>query len=94
MNGLVSINVDIDESEVRELCKQKVAELIKEVDVDFVFWDTSELKRRTCLSWNTIQDQFFFDPRFPKHKVGSKWLFPAKETREFLIRWLSEQPKR
>lgn len=88
------LTVNVDENEVRDLVKQKITELVKEVDADLVFWDTAELKRRTCLSWNTIQDQFFFDPRFPKYKVGSKWMFPAKETREFLLKWLSEQPKR
>lgn len=86
------IEVQIDETEVREMVKQKIAELLKEVDAEYVFWDTAELKRRTCLSWNTIQSQFFYDPRFPKYKVGSKWLFPARETRAFLEQWLREQP--
>lgn len=84
-------SVNVNESEIRELCKQKIAELVKEVDVEYVFWDTAELKRRTCMSWNTLQEAFFFDPRFPKHKVGSKWYFPAREARSFLERWLSEQ---
>lgn len=56
-----------------------------------VFWDSKELKRQTCLSWNTIQDKFFFDPAFPKRKVGGKWLYPAKETAAFLEKWLAEQ---
>lgn len=90
-HSIVSINVD--EAEVMKLCRERIGELIKEVDAEFVFWDTAELKKRTCLSWNTIQDQFFFDPQFPKHKVGSKWFFPAKETRAFLIKWLDSQPR-
>lgn len=85
------IEVQIDETEVREMVKQKIAELLKEVDVEYVFWDTAELKRRTCMSWNFIQENFFFDPRFPKRKVGSKWYFPARETRAFLEQWLREQ---
>jgi hypothetical protein len=91
-NALVSIKVD--EGEVREMLKQKIAELVKEVDIEYVFWDAKELMRRTCMSWNFIQQQFFFDPRFPKYKVGNKWYFPAKETREFLLRWLREQKVR
>lgn len=87
------LTVNIDEAEVRQICRQRISELIKEVDAEYVFWDTAELKKRTCLSWNTIQDQFFFDPRFPKRKVGSKWVFPARETRAFLEQWLQEQPK-
>ena len=85
------VSVNVNESEIRELCKQKIAELVQEVDAEYVFWDTAELKRRTCMSWNTLQEAFFFDPRFPKRKVGSKWYFPARDTRVFLERWLLEQ---
>jgi phage pi2 protein 07 len=87
------LTVQIDQSEVRQLYLQKLEEKIKEVDTELVFWDTNELKRRTCLSWNTIQKEFFFDPRFPKFKVGGKWMFPAQETKEFLLQWLREQPR-
>jgi hypothetical protein len=85
------VSMNVNESEIRELCKQKIAELVKEVDAEYVFWDTAELRRRTCMSWNTLQEAFFFDPRFPKHKVGSKWYFPAREARSFLEQWLREQ---
>jgi phage pi2 protein 07 len=87
------LNVQIDEQEARDLYLQKVEEKMKEVDAEFVFWDTKELKRRTCLSWNAIQEKFFFDPRFPKRKVGGKWIYPAAETKKFLLQWLGEQPK-
>ncbi|NBI30929.1 group-specific protein [Chengkuizengella marina] len=86
------LTVQVDKKEIQELCKQKVSEIVKEIDLEYVFWDTAELKRRTCMSWNTIQDTFFFDPRFPKRKVGHKWYFPARETRVFLVTWLEEQP--
>lgn len=85
------VNVSVDESKVQEMLKQKIEELVKETDTEYVFWDTAELKKRTCMSWNTIQDTFFFDPRFLKRKVGSKWYFPARETRDFLEQWLREQ---
>ncbi|GEB35278.1 hypothetical protein BPA01_48580 [Brevibacillus parabrevis] len=91
MKKLVSI--DLDEKEIRNMCHERINELVKEVDAEKVFWDTTELKKRTCMCWNTIQDKVFFDPRFPKFKVGGKWYFPARETREFLIKWLYEQPK-
>ncbi|WP_339309829.1 group-specific protein [Paenibacillus sp. FSL k6-2145] len=86
------LSISVDEKEIKNLLKEKVAEILKEADAEYIFWDASELKRRTCMSWNFIQDQFFFDPRFPKRKVGSKWYFPARETREFLEEWLTEQP--
>ena len=87
------LNIEIDENEVRELYLERLEEKIKEIDNELVFWDTNELKRRTCLSWNTIQDKFFYDPRFPKFKVGQKWMFPAEETKKFLLQWLREQPR-
>lgn len=90
MDGQI-ITVSVDKAEVFKICRDRINELVKEVDAEYVFWDTAELKKRTCMSWNTIQETFFFDPRFPKRKVGSKWYFPARETRAFLETWLMEQ---
>lgn len=91
MNNILSVNVN--KTEVMKMCREQIELLVKEVDSEYVFWDTSELKRRTCLSWNTIQSLFFFDARFPKRKIGGKWVFPARETRRFLEEWLEEQPR-
>lgn len=86
------INIQIDESEIIGIAKEKIGAYLKEVDAELVYWDANELKRRTCMSWNFIQDTFFFDPQFPRRKIGSKWYFPARETRAFLERWLDRQP--
>ncbi|WP_397386181.1 group-specific protein [Paenibacillus sp. VCA1] len=59
--------------------------------LDYVFWDTKELKRRTCMCWNTIQETFFYDPEFPKRKIGGKWYYPAREARQYLELWLMNQ---
>ncbi|OLS39100.1 group-specific protein [Bacillus sp. MRMR6] len=88
------LQVNVDEQEVKQLCLEKIEEMLKDVEKDLVFWSRKELIRRTCLSWNTILDTFFYDPRFPKHKVGNKWLFPADATKKFLLQWLSEQTSR
>ncbi|QHT61732.1 group-specific protein [Paenibacillus lycopersici] len=85
------ISVSVDAAEAKAIIHKHIAELIKEVDAEKVFWDTGELKRRTCMSWETIQSQFFYDSRFPKFKLGGKWYFPTKATREFLLMWLHEQ---
>jgi len=85
------ITVNVDEALIHKLAREKIEELIKEVDVEFVFWDRRELERRTCMSWNFIQEQFFFDVRFPKRKIGNKWYFPVRQTREFLEQWIMEQ---
>lgn len=87
------ITISVDEAQVIQLAREKIAEITKQADAEMVFWDATELKRRTCMSWNFIQGQFFFDPRFPKFKIGTKWYFPVKETRAFLEQWLREQPR-
>nr|WP_234983172.1 group-specific protein [Salimicrobium flavidum] len=65
--------------------------LIEATDKEMVFWDSKELMRRTCMSWNTMQEHFFFDERCPKVKIGSKWYFPAQEMKAFLLEWMEEQ---
>lgn len=54
------ISVQVDEKEVRNLYLAKVEEVVKEIDAELVYWDANELKRRTCMGWNTIQKTFFF----------------------------------
>ncbi|MEK3855915.1 group-specific protein [Cytobacillus sp. FSL H8-0458] len=85
------IEVKVDESEVRKIYLKKLDEHIKKMDKEFLFWNSKDLMKQTRLSWNTIQKEFFYDPRFPKRKVGNKWLFPAKKTKEFLLEWIEEQ---
>ncbi|GAS82445.1 unknown protein [Paenibacillus amylolyticus] len=92
MEKMMTIN--INETEVLKLARERIAELVKEVDSEYVYWDSEELMKRTCMSWNTIQNNFFFDPRFIKAKLGGKWYFPVQETREFLRQWLFEHLKK
>lgn len=87
------IKIQIDEVELRQMVQAAVREKINTIDKELVFWDTRELKRRTCMSWNTIQEHFFHDPRFPKVKLGGKWFYPAKEVEQFLLIWLKEKQK-
>jgi len=87
----VLLNVEVDQKEIREILRKKIEEAVKEADAECVFWDTNELKRRTCMSWGTIQETFFFLPGFPKKKIGAKWYYPARETRKFLEEWLESQ---
>ena len=82
------LKVQIDETEFKKIYLEQIKEKIKEIDNELLFWDSRELERRTCMSWNTIQKEFFFDPKFPKRKVGGKWYFPAVATKEFLLDWI------
>lgn len=83
------LTVQVDQAAIEQLYRDEIAKKVASVENELIFWDTKELKRRTCLSWNTIQDAFFHDKDFPKVKLGGKWLFPAKETEEFLSKWLN-----
>ncbi|OAH53863.1 group-specific protein [Domibacillus aminovorans] len=85
------ISVSIDEAVLLQVYREEVQKKLDKTNKDLVLWDTSELKRRVCMSWNTIQENFFYDPRFPKHKIGSKWYYPAKEAEAFLLTWFEEQ---
>lgn len=85
------LSIQIDQEEVKQMYMEKLKEKISEVDAELVYWDANELKRRTCMCWNTIQKEFFFDPRFPKYKVRNKWYFPADKAKQFLLQWISER---
>lgn len=85
------LQIQVDHEAIEKLYIEAINKKIQEVDRDLVFWDTKELKRRTCLSWNTIQDNFFHHKDFPKVKIGGKWMYPAKETETFLGNWLKEK---
>lgn len=85
------ISVEINQNQLDEVVREEIKKKMTELEHSHTFWDTKELKRRTCMSWNTIQDNFFHDKDFPKVKVGGKWYFPAKATDNFLINWLQGQ---
>lgn len=85
------LQIQVDQEAIEKLYIEAINKKIQEVDRELVFWDTKELKRRTCLSWNTIQDNFFHHKDFPKVKIGGKWMYPAKETEDFLKTWLEEK---
>ncbi|MCU5543044.1 hypothetical protein OCB14_15500 [Bacillus cereus] len=38
----------------------------------------------------TIQKEFYFDQRLQKFKMDRKWYFLDKETKAFLLNWLTE----
>lgn len=87
------LKIQIDEEEIRKICLEKIEGKMKEMDTELTWWSTKELMRQTDMCWNTIQKKFFFDERFPKHKVGAEWRFPGEESKKFLLQWLSEQPR-
>lgn len=85
------VNLQIDEQEVEKIFIQELKKRLDELQHRQTFWDLKELVRQTNMSDTFIKEKFFYDPRFPKYKVGNKWYFPAKEAEEFLLVWLREQ---
>ena len=85
------LSVQIDQKQIEQQFHEEMQKRLNEIQGRTVFWDMRELCRQTCMSEPFVKEQFFFDARFPKYKVGRKWLFPAKRCEEFLLKWLSEQ---
>ncbi|ALX47697.1 group-specific protein [Lentibacillus amyloliquefaciens] len=88
------IEVQIDKQALDQKYREEIEKHLRDLDKQLVYWDTKELKRRTCMSWNTIQDTFFHEEGFPKVKIGGKWYFPAEETTQFLNDWLYRKRKK
>ena len=85
------IAIEIDEREVDRLIREEVERKLRDLTHRHTFWDMAELSEQTCMSITFIKENFFYDPRFPKYRVGRKWLMPARETEEFLLMWLKEK---
>ncbi|WP_337017319.1 group-specific protein [Oceanobacillus massiliensis] len=85
------VEIKLDENEIRKMYQEEVEKHLNKLDNELVFWDTVTLCKKTNLSFNTIKDLFFYDPNFPKHKVGNKWLYPADKAKKFLLEWIEKQ---
>jgi hypothetical protein len=86
------INLQVDEQQIEQRFLEELRKRLDQIERRHTFWDMKELCRQTNMSENSIKEKFFYDQRFPKHKIGGKWYFPAKECEEFLLMWIKEQP--
>lgn len=87
---LISINEDV----MREMMQRAINEKAEEIAAEKMFWTMKELEENTNLCVNTIKIHFFYDPEFPKFKVGATWRFPVKQTKEYLEQWGEKQIKK
>jgi hypothetical protein len=87
------LTVQVDALEVEQIFLNEVKKRLDQLESQQVYWDMKTLCKVTCMSDNFIKEQFFYEKDFPKYRVGKKWLFPAKETEQFLIRWLKQHPQ-
>ncbi|WP_434169123.1 group-specific protein [Peribacillus frigoritolerans] len=86
-------SIQIDENKIENCLREEMIKRLNNLEHSLTFWDMKELCRQTKMSENFIKEQFFYDNRFPKVRVGRKWVMPAKATEEFLLLWLSEQKR-
>lgn len=86
------IDVHVDDKEVERLFLEELKKRLDRIEQNLTLWDMKTLCQQTCMSENSIKDKFFYDKRFQKYKIGGKWYFPARETEEFLLMWIKEQP--
>jgi hypothetical protein len=86
------LSIQLDEKEIEQRFLEELRKRLDAIQNRYTFWDMNELCRQTNMSENNIKDKFFYDKRFPKFKVGGKWIFPAVESERFLLEWLNEQP--
>lgn len=87
------LQVQIDPSFAETILREEIQKNIEQVSVKTLFWDMKELCRQVQMSETFVKEQFFYNPDFPKFRVGKKWLMPAKQTEEFLLSWIEQQPR-
>lgn len=86
------LSIQLDEKAIEEQFLLEMRKRLEQIERRHTFWDMKELMRQTNMGENSIKEKFFYDPRFPKHKIGGKWYFPAAECEVFLLQWIKEQP--
>lgn len=85
--------VQIDDAVAESILRDEIRKRVESITHKTTFWDMKELCRQVSLSETTVKEAFFYDPDFPKFRVGKKWLINAKLAEEFLMEWSSRQPK-
>jgi len=88
------IEININEKALENEIIKQINNKIEEFDKNKLFYSLDDLVRITTFSKGHIMNTFFNDYRFKKirKRVGRKWVFPLKETNDFLKIWISEQP--
>ncbi|MCI0766157.1 DUF771 domain-containing protein [Bacillus sp. TL12] len=90
MDGTAVVNVAIDEEYVRNLAEQKVQSILEGMGIG-TWWNMERLKLETNRKYDWIAENILFNPRFQNemkeisnNKSSGRWMFKAKEMREFL----------
>ncbi|GIP63315.1 hypothetical protein J32TS6_18700 [Virgibacillus pantothenticus] len=73
---IAEVNIDVDQSEIREYINQKLDETLKNA---LFVWDIEEMSKRTCMSKSFLENEFLHDPRMKllerRKKKGKRFWF-------------------
>ena len=94
MSKTQMVQINVNEDELQELILEQINEKLEDFDNSKLFYTMEDLKEITGFSNSHIRNTFFDDERFAaiRRKVGRKWVFEVEATRDFLRKWLREQP--
>lgn len=81
------IEIQINHDELKEMYLQKVDEHIKKIEQEVFFFDSKQLQKFVNMSWNSTVEHLLSDPKFPKIRLGHKWLFPRREVEVYMQKY-------
>lgn len=81
----------INEETMREMLQQAIDAKAEQLAQEKVFWTMKDLEKYTNLCANTMKEHFFYDPDFPKFKIGRDWRFPVAKVKAYLEQWSEDQ---
>ncbi|MGK8833236.1 group-specific protein [Bacillus paranthracis] len=77
------LNIQVDERAIRRLYLEKLEEKLKEVDAEFVFWDTSELEKERACRGLLFKKNSFLISVFKNLKCAGHGIFRLKKRKHF-----------
>ncbi|MEK4067586.1 helix-turn-helix domain-containing protein [Peribacillus sp. FSL R5-0717] len=84
------IQFSLNEEGLKELYLTEVHKHLEKIEMDTILMDSKQLCQMLSLSWPTIEKLFLSDHRFPKIRVGKKWVFNRREVQVYINLWTDE----
>ncbi|MEW4231642.1 helix-turn-helix domain-containing protein [Priestia megaterium] len=81
------LEIKLDDEELKSLFLNEVNMRLDKIELEALLMNSKQLCKYLSLSWPTIEKVFLSDPKFPKIRIGSKWLFPRKEVESYIDIW-------
>ncbi|MFC4714060.1 helix-turn-helix domain-containing protein [Planococcus dechangensis] len=85
--------IQIDENALKQLYLSKIEERLESIEQEVFFFSSKELCHYLGMSWNTIVNNLLIDEDFPHLRVGSRWIFPVQEVKEYMKVYTGEVKK-